>query len=72
MLSFSHTALISYSSPSKKGSIQENIRVASLSVGVQRVDGATVRNTLDPDLGVDTMEGVRHKVTVGLRAYSSS
>lgn len=72
MISFSHAAFVNYSSPSKEGSQQENIWVASLGVGVQRVDGATVRNTLDPDLGVDTMEGVRHKVTVGLRAYSSS
>ena len=37
-------------------------------VCVERVDAAAVDDALDPDVRVDTVEGVRHQVAVGLGA----
>ena len=37
-------------------------------VCVERVDAAAVYDALDPDVRVDTVEGVRHQVAVGLGA----
>ena len=71
MISFSHARFISHSIPSQESIIQKNFRITELSVSIQRIDGATVSNTLDKNVRVDTMQSVSKPVTVCFCSYSS-